>query len=166
MALTKGVLKKLGPGTVSLGAHSWVAREYIDVGDQHIRKTVTSRYLDDALEEAVQSDGEVRLGILRNLMFLGRRTIASVRSPDGCVRRLGIGVGLAASFVLLVTTAFYALPVLIVVGFSADALAGEFPQFREELRSIGSGALVAYLALVLALPLQFLARFLTARRAA
>jgi hypothetical protein len=107
MALYHGVLKQLSGGLVGTGRSDFTRREFIDIGDTHLRNVRLRSYHDELLRDAV---GEVvtisAVGLRPSRGTL--KTVIAIRTPGRGVVRQG-----------LISTVFVAFGTVIVLWFAA-----------------------------------------------
>ncbi|ODN65873.1 hypothetical protein [Methylophaga muralis] len=114
MPIYTGIVKEIGSGNIE-GDNSnflYVKREYIDIGDEHLRKVRLSQYLDDTLVSAKHSGEQVSLSAF-SLIGIPILTVSAIKLADGRVRT-------SESLFLTVIFCLLVMPVMgLLAGFIA-----------------------------------------------
>lgn len=106
MPIYTGTIKEMGSGNYD-GDNAnamYVVREYIDIGEEHLRKVRLSQYLDDTLVSAMKSGEPVTLSAF-HLIGFPQIAVCSIKLSDGRVRT-------SDSFFISILFCFLFMPVL------------------------------------------------------
>jgi hypothetical protein len=122
MALYTGVLKRVSGGHSGHGGMNgpgYVRRDFIEIGDTHLRNVKLHRYHDELLSDAM---GEtVTLSVAGNMFGAGGgglKTVVAIRTPDHGMKRMNLLVLTAAVIV------GFAIRVFVALGIAAMAAVG------------------------------------------
>jgi hypothetical protein len=89
MAIYEGVLEKMSGGVNNTGGR-WTVREFIEIGDTHLRNVALTNYTDELLKEAVGQQVSVSIAGGRG-RGSGRKSVFALRTPRrGIVKAIGL----------------------------------------------------------------------------
>ncbi len=127
MPVYTGKITRIGSGN-RVGTNfgpNWMTREFIDIGNHHLRNITLTQYLDDFLGDAIKADGETKISVFKLLGF-GTRIIA-IKLPDGHVLKSdSIMMGLLIIFFYI---PFFGLLLSLCIGFAVNLISESHATF-------------------------------------
>jgi hypothetical protein len=151
MALYTGVLKRVSGGHSGRGGldgPGYARRDFIEIGDTHLRNVKLHRYHDELLGEAL---GEtVTLSVAGNMFGTGGgglKTVVAIRTPGHGMKRMNLLVLTAAIIVGLAIRVFIALGIAAVAAVGYVVVYNLLDEAFHQLYLIAAGILIAIVLL-------------------
>lgn len=126
MAVYRGILHKMSGGSGVTGSGSQptglMRREFIEIGDKHVKNVVLSNYHDELLVDAVGQ--EVQFSTIEPFGLTRSHRVVAVRRPNGQVEKSGF---FSTVSMIVVTILLYWFLAVIVGGILYFIAAGQAP---------------------------------------
>jgi hypothetical protein len=119
MALYTGVLKTLSGGQVRIRGYgsSMKGREFIDIGDTHLRNVKLTAYHDELLKDALGETVSLAVaGSMWGKSGAGTKTVIGIRTPNAGKKRVNVLTLIGA---VIITILMLAISSLVIAFFAA-----------------------------------------------